>query len=119
MLNKTNTVFDEKAYRYLHNSLNEVLHGIWLSVELERRVSSLRAPMSALLKEMKQNRSQPVLSTEQALLLIESCNICEEEFEGSEFEARLGYSRAEAKQVIAELSQITCQAVRQPHAAAS
>lgn len=75
--------------------------------------------MRALLEEMKQNRFQHVLSAEQALLLLESCGICETEFTGNEFEARLGYSRAEAGQLVAKLSRITRQAVRHSHAAAS
>ena len=118
VLKKTHAVLDKEAYRYLRNTLNEVLNGIWLSVELEQRVGSLRAPMEALLQETKQNGPRHAFSAEQARLLIESCGVCEIEL-GSEFEIRLGYSRAEAGLVIAELHRIANKAVQPSHASAS
>ncbi len=53
------------------------------------------------------------------MLLIQSSEACEKDLEGWEFDTRLGYTRAEAEQVMARLQELAHRASRQPHAAAS
>ena len=111
--------FDDDAQRYLRNTLNEVLHGIRPSPELESELTPLRAPMIKLFEQMRRERSDFMPASEQALLLIQSCEICEQELEGWEFDTRLGYTRAEAEMVMARLQELAHNASLQARAAAS
>ena len=119
MRDNSSVSFDLEARRYLRNTLNEVVNGIRPTANLEARIAAVRPAASVLLQEWVRHSPDLRLSAPDARLLLETCRICNEDFEGDEFRTRLGYTRAEAEQVIGVLSELARKAVLQPHAAAS
>ncbi len=118
MQNRNQSPLQQDALRYLRNTLNEVLNGLRLPASMEAQMQPLRPAMKALHGRLQQEGPSYEISVSDALLLLETCAICELELEKWEFDTRLGYSRAEAEQVMAELREKVRRAHR-PHAAAS
>ncbi len=111
--------FNGDTRRYLRNTLNEVVNGIRPTANLEKRILDLRPAASMLLRKLTRDRSRFDISASDASLLLETCRICDEDFEGDEFRTRLGFTRAEAERVSGLLQELSGQPARQVHAAAS
>lgn len=89
---------------YLHNTLNEVLHGFM--VDLEQEFRNGYEDLRALMRELDAADSHYQLSSEKAALLLRASELCDREFEDGELHTRLGYTRAEAHAVMHELKEL-------------
>ncbi len=89
---------------YLHNTLNEVLHGFGVDIEQQFHVSY--DILYALMRELDAADSSYQLSPESAALLLRASELCNAEFEDSEFQTRLGYYRADAHAVMDKLKEL-------------
>ena len=89
---------------YVHNTLNEILHGF--AVDLEEQFHTGYGTLHALMKELDRADANYRLSPEKAAWLLRASELCDIEFEESEFQTRLGYYKTEAHAVMAELRQI-------------
>ena len=89
---------------YIHNTLNEVLHGF--AVNIEEQFHTGYDTLRALMKELDGADARYRLSPEKAALLLRASELCEIAFGESEFQTRLGYYKSEAHAAMAELRQI-------------
>jgi hypothetical protein len=94
---------------YLLNLLNEVVHGLPVDFEADLKVEKEEAVR--LFQKLDncstaENKTERLLSTADARLLLNCANRCLREFDESEFETRLGVSLADARHVGSLLSEI-------------
>jgi len=99
-----NSVIRDAHRDYLHNVLNEVLHGF--NVDLGMQLHSQYDQVLALLNALDEADAQYQLSPKDALLLIRASDLCEAEFEDSEFGTRLGSSKQKAREIVSQLEPI-------------
>lgn len=95
-------VLTDPVRDYLHNVLNEVLHGF--RVDLETKLHTSHDSALALMDDLDEPNVN--LAPDQAAFLIGASHLCEAEFEASEFATRLGFSKAEAHQIVTQLEPI-------------
>lgn len=89
---------------YLHNILNEVLHGF--SVDLATEFGSGYDEILKVLDEFDAADARYRLSAEQAALFIHASDLCFAEFDPDEFHTRLGFWQDEARDAVQQLEAI-------------
>lgn len=89
---------------YLLNSLNEVLNGF--RVDFDTALKVRREDVSALYEKLDhrcragfESAERDRISSREAYLLLKCSLLCSSEFDGSEFETRLGESQANAQSI--------------------